>query len=113
MGRGDQLAAFEQLVLLALLSLDGDRAYGMNIRAVLREEAGRDVSVPTVYSALDRLEGKGFVTSWLGEATQVRGGRAKRIFKVEPAGVAALHEARARFDAMWRVGGLSARRSDG
>ncbi len=113
MGRGDQLATFEQLVLLALLSLDGDQAYGMNIRAVLQEEAGRDVSVPTVYSALDRLEGKGFVTSRLGEATRVRGGRAKRIFKVEPAGVAALHEVRARFDAMWRVGGLSAGRSDG
>jgi len=48
------LAAFEQLVLLALLSLDADDAYGMNIRSVLREEAGRGVSVPTVYSALGR-----------------------------------------------------------
>lgn len=113
MGRGDQLTAFEQLVLLALLSLDGDQAYGMNIRLVLQEDAGRDVSVPTVYSALDRLEAKGFVTSWLGEATQVRGGRAKKIFKVEPAGVTALHEARARFETMWRVGGLSSGSSDG
>ncbi len=112
MGRGDRLAAFEELVLLALLSLDDDASYGMNIRAVLREEAGKEVAVPTVYSALDRLEAKGFVTSWLGEATQVRGGRAKRMFRVEPAGVAALHESRARLEAMWRVGGLSASPSD-
>ena len=83
MGRGDHLAAFEQLVLLALLSLEGDEAYGMNLRRVLRDEAGRDVSVPTVYSALDRLEAKGFVTSRLGQATSERGGRAKKLFRVD------------------------------
>lgn len=113
MGRGDQLAAFEQLVLLALRSLDGDEAYGMNIRDVLRERAGRDVSVPTVYSALDRLEAKGFVTSQLGQATPERGGRAKKLFRVEPAGVRALQEARQTLEAMWQVGGLVAGSTDG
>lgn len=104
--RGDQLAAFEQLVLLALLSLDGDTAYGMNIRRILRDHAGRDVSVPTVYSALDRLEGKGFVASRLGEATAERGGRAKRLFRVLPAGERALLDARRTLKAMWQIGGL-------
>ena len=75
MARGDHLAAFEQLVLLALLSLEGDEAYGMNIRRVLGAEADRDVSVPTVYSALDRLEAKGLVSSHLGQATPERGAR--------------------------------------
>jgi len=107
MGNGDQLAAFEQLVLLAVLSLEGDAAYGMNIRGVLLDEAGRDVSVPTVYSALDRLEAKGFVTSRLGEPTPERGGRAKKLFKVEPAGVAALRETRRTLENMWTVGGLA------
>jgi DNA-binding PadR family transcriptional regulator len=104
--RGDQLAAFEQLVLLALLSLDGDEAYGMNIRRLLREHAGRDVSVPTVYSALDRLESKGFVASRLGQATPERGGRAKRLFRVLPAGAHALHDVRRTLKAMWQLGGL-------
>ena len=107
MGHGDQLAAFEQLVLLALLSLDDDEAYGMNIRQVLQDEVGRDVSVPTVYSALDRLESKGFVSSRLGEPTAERGGRAKKLFRVKPAGLAALREARQTLETMWELGGLA------
>lgn len=107
MGRGDQLAAFEQLVLLALLSLDANEAYGMNIRRVLREEAGHDVSVPTVYSALGRLESKGFVTSYLGEATPERGGRAKRLFHVAPEGLRALRDARRTLLTLWDLGGLT------
>jgi PadR family transcriptional regulator len=104
--RGDQLPAFEQLVLLALMSVRGDDAYGMSIRKVLREHAGRDVSVPTVYSALDRLETRGFVTSWLGEATAERGGRAKRLYRVESAGVRALRDVQKTLKAMWQLGGL-------
>lgn len=107
MGQGDQLAAFEQLVLLALLSLDDDEAYGMNIRQVLQDQAGKNVSVPTVYSALDRLESKGFVSSRLGAPTAERGGRAKKLFHVEPAGVAALRELRQTLENMWQLGGLA------
>lgn len=112
MGQGDQLAAFEQLVLLALLSLEGEEVYGMNIRRVLRDQAGRDVSVPTVYSALDRLESKGFVTARLGKAVPERGGRAKKLFRVEPAGLHALEEVRETLETMWRVGGLVPRATD-
>jgi len=112
MGSGDQLAAFEQLVLLAVLSLEGDETYGMNIRRVLQKEAGRDVSVPTVYSALDRLESKGYVTSKLGEPTPERGGRAKKQFRVEPAGIEALQETRRTLENMWSVGGLAAEYGD-
>jgi len=113
MGRADHLAAFEQLVLLALLSLEGDEAYGMNIRHVLRDQAGRDVSVPTVYSALDRLESKGLVSSQLGQATPERGGRAKKLFHVEAAGLRALQEVRQTLEAMWQAGGLVGKPSDG
>ena len=112
-GGDPNLAALEQLVLLALLSLEGDAAYGMNIRRVLSETAGKDVSVPTVYSALGRLEAKGFVTSRLGEATRERGGRAKKMFAVEPAGVRALEESRRTLENMWRIGGLTAGSLDG
>ena len=107
------LAALEQLVLLALLSLEGDEAYGMNIRLALRDHAGRDVSVPTVYSALDRLESKGFVSSRLGEATRERGGRAKKLFRVEPAGVRALEEVKRTLQTMWQMSGLVEGRNDG
>lgn len=104
--RSDHLPAFEQLVLLALLSLEGEDSYGMKVRQVLRDHAGRDVSVPTVYSALDRLESKGYVSSRLGEATPERGGRAKKLFRVEPEGVQALEAVRETLKTMWHLGGL-------
>lgn len=101
MGRGDHPGELEQMVLLSVLAL-GDDAYGMTIRRHLAEEGGRDVTPPTVYSALDRLESKGWVSSSLGEPTTERGGRAKRYFRVEPEGVAVLREARARMDRLWQ-----------
>ena len=112
MGHGNQLAGFEQLVLLALLSLERDESYGMNIRRVLLEEAERDVSVPTVYSALDRLESKGFVSARRGEPTPQRGGRAKKLFRVEPEGVRALQEVRRTQENMWEIGGLATESGD-
>ena len=105
MGRGDHLGEFEQLVLLAVLSL-GEGAYGMTIREELRDTAGREVSVPTVYSALSRLEEKGLVSAEMGEPTPERGGRAKKFFRVEPAGVAALRASRGALERLWDAAAL-------
>lgn len=109
MAKGEHLGEFEQLVLLAVLSLDEEDAYGMRVREALRDEAGRDVSVPTVYSALDRLEEKGYVSTRMGEPTAERGGRAKKLFRVEPEGVRALREARTMLDRMWSAAELEPR----
>lgn len=99
MPKGDYLGEFEQIVLLALLHL-GEDAYGMRVRQVIEERGERTVSVPTVYAALDRLERKEFVSSTLGEATPERGGRAKRYFRVEPAGLEAVRASRELFARM-------------
>ena len=106
MGKGDNLGEFEQLVLLALVSLREEDAYGMNVRAVLRDRAARDVSVPTVYSALERLQAKGYLSALLGDPTPERGGRAKKLFRVEPAGLEALRNARRILDRMWEAAAL-------
>ena len=91
MGKGDFLGELEQLVLLTVLRL-GDDAYGMNIRRELSARSGRDVAIGAVYSALDRMEEKGFLCSWTTEPTAERGGRSRRCFKVETAGQAALRD---------------------
>lgn len=85
------LGNFEEIVLLATLRL-GDDAYGAKIRQTLEEATEKSVSIGAVYATLDRLERKGFVTSWQGEPTAERGGRAKRYFRVEGHGVEALNE---------------------
>jgi len=99
--KGDYLGEFEQLVLWALVRLR-ENGYGMTIRRELEERTGRRVSIGAVYATLDRLEAKGFVRSWPGEATPERGGRARRYFALTAAGAEALNGARATLTALWR-----------
>ena len=86
------LGGFEEIILLALARL-GENAYGVTIRKTVSEAMDKDTSIGAVYATLDRLEHKGYVSSRQGEATPERGGRAKRYFKLEGAGQAALREA--------------------
>jgi DNA-binding PadR family transcriptional regulator len=88
------LGQLEELVLLATLRLDGE-GYGASIQELIAEEGKREVSLGALYATLDRLERKGFISSKQGEATPERGGRARRYFKVEAAGKAALRETEA------------------
>jgi DNA-binding PadR family transcriptional regulator len=88
------LGEFEQRILFALIRLGPD-VHGVAIRAHLEERNGRPVSPGALYTALDRLETRGFVTSRLGEPTPERGGKRKRLYTLQPAGeraVARLYE---------------------
>ena len=100
MPRGDFLGEFEQMILLTVARLD-DEAYGMAILEELVERTGAEAAVASVYAALDRLERRGFVTSEVGSPTPERGGRAKRFFKLVPAGALALYRSRNALDSLW------------
>jgi PadR family transcriptional regulator PadR len=101
--RRRMLRELEQAVLLAIIRL-GSGAYGVTIRHDLMERLGRPVSIGATYTVLERLEAKGFVTSWMGGATHERGGRAKRFYRIETPGLQALDEARIATENLW--GGL-------
>src|ERR1035438_6837857 len=87
MAKGDNLGEFEQLILTALMILR-ENAYGMTIHEQMEKLASglRLVSLGAVYTTLDRLEKKGYVRSWFGGATEERGGRSKRFFKITGSG---------------------------
>lgn len=85
------LGNFEEYVLRALIRLR-DNAYGVTIRQELEKAMDDFVSVGAVYTTLDRMEQKGYITSSEGEATPERGGRAKKYFKITGSGVEALRE---------------------
>ena len=68
----------------------GDDAYGMTVRQELEERTGRDVSLGAVYATLDRFANKGYLESSKHKSGAERRGRANRIFRVEPSGLAAL-----------------------
>jgi PadR family transcriptional regulator PadR len=89
MKRGELLGSLEHIILLALARLDGG-AHGMIVRREIEERTGRNISIGAVYATLERLEAKGYVSSVTGEPTPERGGRAKRLFRVEAAGKRAL-----------------------
>lgn len=89
MKESPKLGELEQLLLLAVLRL-GDDAYGVTIQRELSSIAGRKISLGAIYTTMDRLEAKRYVSSTLGGATPERGGRSKRFFIVEGGGRAAL-----------------------
>jgi len=83
------LREFEQVLLLSLIQL-GDEAYTASIGRLLRTRTGRSISPGAIYTALERLERRGLVTSRFGEPTPERGGKRKKYYRIEPAGRAAL-----------------------
>lgn len=86
----DSLAEFELLVMLAALRLGPEEAYTVSIAEDIRKRTGRSVRRANVYTTLQRLEGKGFVSTALGEPRPERGGRPPRLVTVEPAGADAV-----------------------
>ena len=94
------LREFEQLVLLAVLRL-GDNANGATIRRDLEETAGRPVAVATIYVALSRLEKQGLVRSWMSDPLPVRGGKARKCYALESAGIDALRASKQTLERMW------------
>lgn len=108
MAKGEYLGEFEHIVLLSILRL-GDGAHGAKIRAEIESVTGRSTTVGAVHATLERLERKGLISSWMGEPTAERGGKAKRQFKVEAAGVGALKHARATLERLHAGVSLRAR----
>jgi len=102
------MGEFERAALLAVARL-GEGAYGMTIRRELETRLKRSVSIGAVYTTLDRLQEKGFVTSWLGDPTPHRGGRAKKFFRVEAVGIDALNKSKEVSDAVWALYPVSGR----
>lgn len=100
MPKGDFLGEFEYVVMLALARL-GDQGYGVRIRQEIEEKGAREVAIGSVYSALDRMERKGYVSSHLGDPTPERGGKAKRYYRLEPPGLHALNRSKEVFDRLW------------
>ena len=96
----DFLGTFEQAVLVAVLRLEAG-AYGRAILKEVQARLDRSVAPGAVHATLDRLEQKKLLSSKLGSGTPVRAGRPRRYYRVLPAGVRALNNARATVDHIW------------
>lgn len=97
---GTHLREFEELVLLCV-RMNGEEASSVTIQQALHSEAGREVSLGAIYTALDRLARRSLVQSWLGEPTPVRGGRRKRYYRLTRSGEKQLAEIHSTRNRMW------------
>jgi DNA-binding PadR family transcriptional regulator len=104
-----RLAKVEQLMLLAVLRLEGE-AYAVPIRDLIAKEAGVTLSRGSIYVTLDRLEEKALVQSWFSEPLAEPGGKARRLFRITREGIAALRASRRALDRL-AAGTVVGRRS--
>ena len=109
MARHDALGEFEHAVLAAVAHLD-ETAYGVTIRREIESRTRRHVSIGALYTALDRLERKGYVTSTMSDPTPRRGGRSKRHFRLTSTGSGALQDSRDFLQRMWAGLALTTKR---
>lgn len=101
MRRRDYLGSFELMVLLALIRL-GDDAYGVPISQEIEAESGHEVAVASVYAALQRLEAKELVSSWMGDPTPERGGKAKKHFRITTKGIREVRKTQRSLTRLWQ-----------
>lgn len=94
------LGEFEELVLLTIANL-AEGAYGLALLRDINERANRNLSLGAMHSTLTRLEEKGFITSYLGEPTNERGGRRKRYFELTSNAITALNDMKSLRDELW------------
>ena len=93
------LGEFEYVLITTAAGL-GENAYGVAIRDEKETAIQRKCSMGALYTTIDRLEAKGLLKTWVGEATPQRGGRGKRMVRVTAQGVRA---AKQFYDSVLRI----------
>ena len=97
-----QLGEFEEVVILTVGILN-NRAYSVSIKEEIESRLARDVSFGALHTALKRMEDKGYLKSFAGEATEDRAGRPKRYFEITALGKKAIQYAKSTREELWRA----------
>ena len=95
------LGEFEEIVILTIGVLY-KKAYGVSIKKEIEARLSRKVSMGALHTALVRLEEKGYVNAYEGEATRERAGRPKKYFQITALGKKAIEYSKNTRDELWR-----------
>lgn len=96
------LGEFEELIL-TMVGILGEEAYGNAIVQEIKKQLDRDVNLSGVHITLYRLEDKGLVKSHYGGATSTRGGRRKRYFQLTNTGLSLLRQIKSQRLKLWNL----------
>lgn len=94
-----RVGSFELRLLAAINSL-GNEAWGSKLQDTLSQALKRDVAIGQLYLALSKLESRGFIKSSVKDPEPVRGGRSKKVFRLETPGAKALERSAAELNAL-------------
>ncbi len=94
------LTKIEEILLLAIRHL-GDEAYGFAIRRYVARAFGMDLTFGNLYSALGRIDRKGYVLKRSGESAPSRRGKIRMYYTLSVSGRKALRDAFALNQKMW------------
>ena len=94
------LTRAEEFLLLAVVRL-GDKAYPVSIFDEIVKITGSSLTLGAIYFPLQRLEERGFLTSYLGDPTQERSGKSRRYYLVTKEGLRALAKTKKAQERMW------------
>lgn len=94
------LTKLEENVLLTILKLKDD-AYIVSIKDQIERFTNKNLSFGALYVSLNRLIKYGYLESGIGESSSVRGGRAKKYYRLTKEGISALKNIRRLQQLMW------------
>jgi DNA-binding PadR family transcriptional regulator len=95
------LTKVEEIVLIAIWQLES-HAYGYNIRRYILDVFKKEFTIGNLYSVLNQLDKKGYVSKSIGDPTGKRRGKPKIYYTVDKYGLAALKEARKTYNLLWK-----------
>ena len=96
------LGEFEEIVILTIGILYKE-AYGVSIKKEIESRLARGVSMGALHTALVRLEDKGYIKSFNGEATEERAGRPKKYFQITALGKKAMAHSKETREELWKA----------
>jgi DNA-binding PadR family transcriptional regulator len=86
------MASDLEIILLTALQRLGGEGYSTLLHERVLEDDGKDLSPGALLTTLYRMEEKGFVSSSFSDPIAERGGRRRRMFRIEGLGQRALQE---------------------
>ena len=94
------MTKLEDHILMTVWKFQGE-AYGVNIYQHLVKIMDSQMAIGVVYFALDRLTKRGFLRSYKGEPTAVRGGMRKKYYQITKKGIDELEKSKSIHDKVW------------
>jgi len=94
------LTKTEEIILISIWRLKKN-AYGVTIKKEIKEIANREYLYSTLYTTLDQLVNKKYISKRYGDPSPVRGGKRKIFFDIKKSGIEALQKSFTKQKNIW------------